>query len=107
MKKMKSFGMAIIAAGLFLADTASAHTPLCSCIDNRDGSITCEGGFSDGSAAAGVEVRVEDRNGKVLVRGKMDKFGEFSFKKPTVPYLFVFDAGPGHVVKVHEKDITE
>jgi len=92
---------------LFTAGQAIAHTPLCSCYDNGDGSITCEGGFSDGSSAAGVEMRVITNDGKVLIKGKMDEDSEFTFKSPSGPFKVQFDAGPGHLVEVEGKDITE
>ena len=97
----------LLAAGLFLAGQAFAHTPLCSCYDNGDETITCEGGFSDGSSAAGVEIRVLDKDGKVLIKGKMNEDSEFTFKKPSGSYKVVFDAGPGHEVIVDGKDIIE
>jgi len=97
----------VLAAGLFLAGQAFAHTPLCSCYDNGDGTITCEGGFSDGSSASGVEMRVLDKDGKVLIKGKMNEDSEFTFEKPSGPYKVVFDAGPGHEVIVDGKDIVE
>lgn len=89
------------------ATQAYAHSPLCSCLENADGTITCEGGFSDGSAAAGVEVRVVDDQGKVLYKGKMDKIGEYTFRKPKGPFTFIFNAGPGHIVKIKSKDISQ
>lgn len=104
MKKGILLGAAL-AAGLLLSGQALAHSVLCSCYDNGDGTITCEGGFSDGAAAAGTEARVEDVAGKVLLKGKMDAIGEYTFKKPEVPFMFVFDAGPGHIVKIKEGDI--
>jgi hypothetical protein len=104
MKKGIMIGAAF-AAVLFIGGQAIAHSPLCSCFDNGDGTVTCEGGFSDGSAAAGMEARVEDASGKVLLKGKMDAIGEYTFKKPGVPFVFVFDAGPRHVVKINEEDI--
>ena len=105
---MKSiFLSCLLAVGLVLAGQAFAHTPLCSCYDNGDGTITCEGGFSDGSSAAGIEIRVLDKDGKVLIKGKMNEDSEFTFKKPSCPYKVVFDAGPGHEVIVDGKDIVE
>ncbi len=97
------FGFLLV---VFFAIQALAHTPLCSCYE-EEGNITCEGGFSDGSSAAGVAMKVVDKAGKVLTSGKMNEDSEFTFKKPDVPYTVVFDAGPGHVVKVDSKDITE
>ena len=92
---------------LFLVTLSNAHTPLCSCTDEGDGTILCEGGFSDGSSAAGVKIQVVDPNGKVIIDGKMNEDSEFTFKKPTGPYKVQFDAGPGHIVEVDGKDITE
>ena len=97
----------VLAFCLFFTNQAFAHTPLCSCYDNGDGTITCEGGFSDGSSAAGVEIRVEEKNGTVLIKGKMDEDSEFTIDKPLVPYKIVFDAGPGHVVETEGKEIVE
>jgi hypothetical protein len=100
-------GSILLVASLLLAGTALAHTPLCSCYDNGDDTITCEGGFSDGSSASGVQVRVEDGNGKTVVKGKMDEFSEFVFDKPSGEFTVLFDAGPGHVVTIQGKDISE
>jgi hypothetical protein len=105
--KKTFFAIGLLAFCLFLTGRVFAHTPLCSCYDNGDGTITCEGGFSDGSSAAGVEMRVQDAEGKVLIKGKMDEDSEFTCKKPEGPYKIQFDAGPGHLVEVDSKDITE
>lgn len=104
----KVFLIMFIAVGCILvASPGFAHTPLCSCYDNGDGTITCEGGFSDGSSAAGVEMRAVDKSGKVLIKGKMDEDSEFTFDKPSGPYKVQFDAGPGHLVEVEGKEIAE
>ncbi len=92
---------------LLLATMAIAHTPLCSCYDNSDGTITCEGGFSDGSSTAGVEMRIVDREGKVIIKGRMNEDSEFTFDKPKGSYNVQLDAGPGHLVEVNGKDIVE
>ncbi|MGD9158813.1 MAG: hypothetical protein PVG39_10435 [Desulfobacteraceae bacterium] len=84
-----------------------AHAPLCSCYDNGDGSVTCEGGFSDGSSASGVRVRIEDPKGKIMIKGKMDEDSEFTFDKPSGKYKVVFDAGEGHEIEIDSKDIVE
>ena len=98
---------AVLAFTVLLIPFAFAHTPLCSCSDEGDGTILCEGGFSDGSSAAGVEMRVLDSAGKVIVKGKMDEDSEFTFNKPKGPYKVQFDAGPGHLVEVPGSEITE
>ncbi|WP_321366630.1 hypothetical protein [uncultured Desulfuromusa sp.] len=91
---------------LLLISTASAHTALMSCFDEGDGTITCEGGFSDGSSASGVKFRVE-QNGKAILETKMNEYSEVNFKKPEGAYRAVFDAGEGHGVYVDGKDIVE
>ena len=102
-----SIVIGLFAFSLFVAGQALAHTPLCSCYDNGDGTITCEGGFSDGSSAAGVEIKVVDSAGKVLLKGKMNEDSEFTCKKPDGRYKVQFDAGPGHLVEVTGEDIVE
>ena len=96
-----------LAALLGISGQALAHTPLCSCYENGDGTVTCEGGFSDGSSAAGVALRVRGAKGQVLLEGKMDELSEFSFDKPTEDYTVEFDAGEGHRILIEGKDIVE
>jgi hypothetical protein len=105
--KKRAFLIGLTALFLFAAGQVSAHTPICSCYDNGDGSITCEGGFSDGASAAGVGMTVMGADGKVLIKGKMDQGSEFTFKKPSGPFKVQFNAGPGHVVEVEGKEISD
>ncbi len=95
------------AALLISATIAQAHTPLCSCFDNGDDTITCEGGFSDGSSASGVTMRIETPDSRVLLEGKMNEDSEFTFDKPKDDYVVMFDAGEGHKIKVPGKEIVE
>ncbi|PIE58687.1 MAG: hypothetical protein CSA33_01935 [Desulfobulbus propionicus] len=98
----------VIAVSLFiLGGTVAvyAHTPLCSCFDNGDNTVTCEGGFSDGSSASGVAVRVLDPAGKVLTDGKMDENSEYTFDKPAGEFTVLFDAGEGHRIEVPGSEI--
>lgn len=107
MRKLLMVLAAVLAFTVLVIPFAFAHTPLCSCSDEGDGTILCEGGYSDGSSAAGVEMRVLDSAGKVIVKGKMDEDSEFTFNKPKGPYKVQFDAGPGHLVEVPGSEITE
>jgi hypothetical protein len=77
------------------------------CADNDDGSITCEGGFSDGSSASGVTVKVLGTDGKEIVVGAMNADDEYSFPKPTVDYKVLMEAGEGHEVTVEGKNIVK
>lgn len=104
---LKRFLLTLPVLGLLLAGTALAHTPLCSCYDNGDGTVTCEGGFSDGSSASGVVMRVQDPKNNVLLKGKMDEDSEYTFDKPAGNYTVIFDAGEGHNIEVNSKEITE
>lgn len=98
----------LLLPGLVLVATIShAHNAICSCFDNGDDTITCEGGFSDGGSAAGVPLRVFDQSGKVLIDGVIDKKGNFSFPKPKVPFRVEMNAGEGHVVRIDGRDIEE
>jgi hypothetical protein len=107
MFKRSIMSIFFLSAVLIFCGQASAHTPLCSCYDNGDGTVTCEGGFSDGSSASGVRMRVEDGKGGVLIQGKMDQDSEFTFDKPAGAYKVVFDGGEGHAVEVDGKEIVE
>lgn len=86
---------------------AWAHTPLMACFDNGDGTITCNGGFSDGSSAAGVAVRVVDEQESILLEGQMDEESEYTFDKPQGAFTVIFDAGPGHIIMEKSTTIVE
>lgn len=103
---MKKLTLSVLFAAC-LPSLALAHTPLCSCYDMGDNTILCEGGFSDGSSAAGVEMLVLDKAGKELLKSKMSEDGEFEFQKPSMDYKVVFNAGPGHAIEIDGKDIVE
>ena len=80
---------------LVLNSQALAHTLHMTVEDNEDGTVTVQGVFSTGAVAVGVEVRLEDKKGNVLWKGKTDADGECTFKKQGVPYTIIMDFGPG------------
>ncbi len=96
----------LILISLLASGSTFAHTALMSCFDNGDGTVTCEGGFSDGSSANGVKFSVI-QDGKVIIEGKMNEDSEFTFDKPDGEYEALFDAGEGHQVHVQSADIAE
>ncbi len=106
-RRSSLFALGSLVCALLIVGSAGAHSPVCSCFDNGDDTVTCEGGFSDGSSAAGVAIRVVDDRERVLIDGKMDDASTFSFKKPTVEYHVVFDAGQSHIVTIYGADIVE
>jgi len=91
---------------LCMAGTASAHTLFMSAYDNEDGTVTVEGIFSTGAAASSVEIRLEDKNGKTILKEKLDELGEYTFTQPSGAYDIVLDAGPGHLVRKNGPEKT-
>ncbi len=104
MKKLLAFAFAVM---LLSPAFANAHTPLFSCYDNADGTIFCQGGFSNGNAAAGIKVVVQDAKGAEILAAALDDNSEITFDKPEGNYSVIMDAGEGHTVKVESANITE
>ncbi|TDQ63337.1 hypothetical protein [Phaeovulum veldkampii] len=90
-----------------LCSASFAHTPLCACYGNGDGTVLCEGGFSDGASAAGIAMKVVDGTGNAIVDGKMDSNSEFEFTAPEGPYSVVFEGGEGHQIVIPSTDIAQ
>ena len=107
MRRIVPVLLAYLLLAVFFVPQALPHTPLCACSDEGNGTILCEGGFSDGASGEGVKMQVLDADGKVLIEGKMNEDSQFTFKKPEGEYTVIFDAGPGHAVKVPSSGITE
>jgi len=107
MRSVRQLSTLTLGAALILAPVgaALAHTPLFSCYDNGDGTVLCEAGFSDGSSASGVAVRVLDGAGAVIEDSKMDANSEFIFDMPDGDYSVQFDAGEGHQITVPADEI--
>lgn len=105
-KKLLSLAAAL-SFGVFGASAVHAHTPLCACYDNGDGTIECEGGFSDGSSAAGVPMLVYDADDKLVVEGKLDANSVFIFDRPDGDFKVVFDGGEGHRLEIPSSRIAD
>lgn len=95
----------ILLISVALATFAFGHSATMNCFDNGDGTITCEGGFSDGSSASGVGFRVV-QDGKVLTETKFNEDSEFTFKVPSGKYEAHLDAGEGHKIILKSQDIN-
>lgn len=84
---------------------AWAHAPYLDC-DKNDTTVHCTGGFSDGSSAFGVHIKVLSYDEKLLFQGRLDKAGEITFPLPEEETFYIkFDAGPGHEAEVDYNDI--
>lgn len=88
-----------------LTPAAFAHTALLSCFGEGDDTITCEGGFSDGSSANGVNFYVE-QNGQKVIEEKFDELNSVNFEKPEGDFNAVFDAGDGHQIIIKGSNIN-
>jgi hypothetical protein len=103
---MKSMRCRLLVLALMLLPmVARAHTPLFDCYDNGDETLTCEGGFTDGASAEGVDIRVVDVQGKVLEQGRLDAAGSITFTRPAGEFSVVFSAGSEHSITVLGDDI--
>ncbi len=91
---------------MFLSNVVFGHTALMNCFDNADGTITCQGGFSNGKSATGLKITIL-QDSKPIIDGVFGEDGEFSFKKPNGDFQVVLDAGEGHKVFVSDKDIVK
>ena len=105
MKRLGTLSTALAPALLVLASTGSAHSPICACYDNGDGTVTCEGGFSDGASAEGVAMRIVDESDRVLQVGEMDARSTYTFDMPAGEFHVIFDAGMSHIVTIFSGDI--
>jgi len=81
---------------LFIPSLALAHK-ISAFVDVDGNNVSLVSYFSDGTPAKNAKVTVYDSNGKVVLRGKTDKEGEFDFKieKPG-KYKAVVNAELGH-----------
>ena len=105
MKLVQTSTTSLAVALLALTGPAFAHSPICNCYDNGDGSVTCEGGFSDGASAEGVAVRIVDESDRVLLAGKMAADSTYTFDRPDDEFHVIFDAGMSHIVTIFSGDI--
>jgi hypothetical protein len=96
-----------LAALPIVPSLASAHSAVFDCYNEKDGNVSCEGGFSDGTSAAGIAVKVLDSSDKLLLSGAIDREGRFSFKRPSGDFRVIFDAGKGHSVTLLSSDIAD
>lgn len=91
---------------IVFGSAASAHTPLFDCYDNGDDTLTCDGGFTDGASAEGVDIRLVDAQGKVLQQGTLDAGGSITFTRPAGEFSVIFSAGSEHSITVLGDEIN-
>ncbi|MDR1701170.1 MAG: hypothetical protein LBR56_00155 [Sporomusaceae bacterium] len=104
-KKITITALIAIMAISLLAGTVLAHTVFFACWDNRDGTLSCEGGYTDGESAKGARVKVADLNGTLLFSGQLDQTGTLTFNRPAGEFTVTLEGGAGHAVVIHSKNI--
>lgn len=85
--------------------SAFAHSALFDCFDNGDGTILCQGGFSDGSSAQGVRIVIQDGDGNALQEAVLDSNSEVVLEKPSRNFSILFDGGTGHSIEINGESI--
>lgn len=91
-----------------LSGPVFSHSPLLMCYDEGDGTILCEGGWSDGSCASCTPVYVIDQEtGSMVACGMLDRAGFFEFDKPGGAFVVLFDGGQGHTLELLSSEIIE
>ncbi|PIE70046.1 MAG: hypothetical protein CSA22_09930 [Deltaproteobacteria bacterium] len=82
-----------------MAMTALAHTPFLILMDNEDGTLTIEAGFSTGAGAEGVTCSVKTlKDGNIVLSQRFPASSSITIQIPKEPYQVIFDGGPGHKV---------
>lgn len=106
LRDMTLAGSAVFLASLaMMSAPAFAHDPIISCFDNKDGTITCEAGYSDGAASAGQTIRVMMPNKRLILENKFGRDSSFTFKKPEGDFLVEFVGDPGHRAVFDSSDL--
>lgn len=99
-------GAALWGAAVFMLPFfCYGHSALFDCFDNGDGTILCQGGFSDGSSAQGVHIFIKDRDGNVLQEARLDSNSEVVLDRPQQDFFILFDGGAGHSIEINGKSV--
>lgn len=137
MNKKKLLVLVTLVLLFSVSQAAFAHTPILYVEDYHDGTIYVQGGFSDGSSAAGTAIYLvedkkfagdtsvrdsyldkmgEESSGEepelfqeklIIYKTQLDDFSEAIIEKPIVNYKVVFAAGPGHNVIEEGPQLTD
>jgi len=90
-----------------LCGPAAAHSPLMSCFENEDKSVTCEAGYSDGASAANQVFRVYDVDGRLLLEGQFAGDSSYTFEAPAIDaYEMEFVGDDSHQITVFSDEVV-
>ncbi len=100
-----AFLLAIAGSAFLISGRAYAHDPILSCYENKDVTVTCEAGYSDGSPSAGQTIRVVQNNKRLILEDRFGKDSSFTFKKPDVGFTVEFLGDPSHRATFDSEDL--
>lgn len=97
---------AVLAAAAFSAPVL-AHSPVMSCFENEDGTITCEAGYSDGASAANQRFAAYSLDGRLLFEDVFSQNGDITFEVPEAAggFYLEFTGDDAHQVVVYDDEI--
>ncbi len=87
------------------ATPAFAHDPILSCFPNKDATVTCEAGYSDGAPSAGQTIRVLQTNKRLILEDKFGKNSSFTFKRPPAEFIVEFIGDSSHKASFDSEDL--
>ncbi len=93
--------LTVLLSMVLFASSVLAHTLVVFADDNEDGTVTIEAVYSTQEIPVFAEVRLEDTEGNILWKGRIDEDGLCTFKKPEILYTIIVNAGPGHRAEVN------
>ena len=100
-----------LVAGAFLAAAlagpAAAHSPIMTCYDNGDETVTCEAGFSDGASATGSQIALMTEDQRLLGAGEVDEAGGYTFDYPDADFFEIqFISDSAHTLTLYSDEIV-
>jgi len=98
---------AVLGVTAALTAPALAHSPIMSCFENEDATITCEAGYSDGASAANQSFAAYSLDGRLLFEDVFSENGDYTFEVPDAPggYYLQFTGDEAHQVLVYDDEI--
>jgi hypothetical protein len=99
----------LLAATLSFAGTgiALAHSPIMSCFENEDKTVTCEAGYSDGAPSTGQQFAAFSLDGRLLFEDTFTDNSDYTFTPPDLAdgFYVEFIGDAAHTVIIYNDEI--
>ncbi len=107
--RLSGLGLLFLGSAFAVPFTAQAHESFMDCLDNQNGTVTCQGGYVDGSPPTDKDrILIKDDKSKTLIEGQFDQDGSFTFDKPDGNFTMIFAGGEiGHVKRIKSIDLIK